>query len=65
LAEGKTQTGRLRTYVRDDRSFPASDPPAAVSPDRGGEQPEQHLAGYAGVRQADAYAGFSKRRIKS
>ena len=42
--------------------FP-SDPPAAVffySPDRGGQHPEQHLAGYAGLMQADAYAGFNK-----
>jgi transposase len=39
------------------------DPPAAVffySPDRGGEHPEQHLAGYAGLMQADAYAGFGR-----
>ena len=42
---------------------PVSDPPAAVffySRDRGGEHPEQHLAGYAGLMQADAYAGFTK-----
>ncbi|MET4177603.1 hypothetical protein ABIB95_005824 [Bradyrhizobium sp. LA2.1] len=30
------------------------------SPDRSGEHPEQHLAGYAGLMQADAYAGFSR-----
>ena len=63
LAKGKTDTGRLWVYVRDDRPFAGSDPPAAMffySPDRGGEHPEQHLAGYAGLMQADAYAGFSK-----
>ena len=63
LAKGKTRTGRLWTYVRDDRPFAGPDPPAAVffySPDRGGEHPERHLAGYAGLMQADAYAGFSK-----
>jgi transposase len=63
LAKGKTRTGRLWTYVRDDRPFAGPDPPAAVffySPDRAGEHPEQHLAGYAGLMQADAYAGFSK-----
>ena len=63
LAKGKTRTGRLWTYVRDDRPFAGPDPPAAVffySPDRGGEHPEQHLAGYAGLMQADAYAGFNK-----
>ena len=42
LAKGKTRTGRLWTYVRDDRPFAGPDPPAAVffySRDRGGEHP--------------------------
>lgn len=63
LAKGKTRTGRLWTYVRDDRPFGGPDPPAAVffySRDRGGEHPERHLAGYAGLMQADAYAGFNR-----
>lgn len=63
LAKSKTRTGRLWAYVRDDRPFAGPDPPAAVffySPDRGGEHPEQHLAGYAGLMQADAYAGFNR-----
>jgi transposase len=63
LAKGKTRIGRLWTYVRDDRPFAGPDPPAAVffySRDRGGEHPEQHLADYAGLMQADAYAGFTK-----
>ena len=63
LAKGKTRTGRLWTYVRDDRPFGGRDPPAAVffySPDRGGKHPEQHLASYAGLMQADAYAGFNR-----
>jgi transposase len=63
LAKGKTRTGRLWTYVRDDRPFAGPDPPAAVffySPDRGGEHPQQHVAGYAGLMQADAYAGFGR-----
>ena len=62
LAKVKNRTGRLWTYVRDDRPFGGHDPPAAVffySPDRAGIHPEQHLAGYAGVLQADAYAGFN------
>jgi transposase len=61
LAKGKTITGRLWTYVRDDRPFAGPDPPAAVffySPNRRGEHPARHLAGYAGILQADAYAGF-------
>jgi transposase len=63
LAKGKTRTGRLWAYVRDDRPFAGPDPPAAVffySRDRGGEHPEQHLASYAGLMQADAYAGFGR-----
>ena len=63
LAKGKTSTGRLWTYVRDDRPFAGLAPPAALfhySPDRRGEHPQRHLAGYAGVLQADAYAGFGE-----
>ena len=62
LARGKTTTGRLWTYVRDDRPFGKPEPPAAVfhcSRDRRGEHPNKHLAGYAGILQADAYAGFN------
>src|ERR1700726_4147022 len=62
LAKGKTRTGRLWTYVRDERPFGGETPPAAVffySPDRAGIHPEQHLAGYYGILQADAYAGFN------
>jgi transposase len=63
LAPGKTRTGRVWTYVRDDRPFAGPAPPAAVffySPDRRGEHAERHLAGFRGTLQADAYAGFNK-----
>lgn len=63
LATGQTRTGRLWTYVRDDRPFAGPDPPAAAffySRDRGGEHPERHLASFAGLMQADAYAGFNR-----
>ena len=63
LAKGKTRTGWLWTYVRDDRPFGGADPPAAVffySRDRGGGHPERHLAGWTGLMQADAYAGFNR-----
>jgi len=63
LAKGKTVTGRLWTYVRDDRPFGGHDPPAAVffySRDRAGNHPEGHLTGYAGILQADAYGGFNR-----
>jgi len=62
LAKTRTATGRLWTYVRDDRPFGGPAPPAALffySRDRGGEHPARHLAGYAGILQADAYAGFN------
>jgi hypothetical protein len=61
LAKSKTRTGRLWTYVRDDRPFGGRDPPAAVffySRDCTGDPPERHLDGYAEILQADAYAGF-------
>ncbi len=62
LAKGKTSTGRLWAYVRDDRPFGQRMPAALFrySPDRRGEHPEQHLAGYVGILQADAYAGFGR-----
>ena len=60
---GKTKTGRLWTYVRDDRPA-GSESPAAVwfaySPDRKGEHPASHLQNYVGILQADGYAGFNK-----
>jgi transposase len=62
LAKVKTITGRLWTYVRDDRPFGGQAAPAAIffySRDRGGEHPCRHLAGYSGILQADAYAGFN------
>jgi transposase len=63
LAKERTRIGRLWAYVRDDRPFAGPDPPAAAffySPDRGGEHPERHLAAFAGIVQADAYAGFNR-----
>ena len=63
LAEGKTDTGRCWIYLRDDRPFGGTDPPAAMfyySRDRRGEHPQGHLAGYAGILQADAYDGYNK-----
>ena len=61
LAKSKCITGRIWTYVRDDRPFAGPAPPAAVyyaSSDRRGEHPQKHLAGFAGILQADCYNGF-------
>jgi transposase len=58
---GRTKTGRLWVYVRDDRPFAGDAAPAAAyfySPDRGGEHPAAHLASFTGMLQADGYAGF-------
>jgi transposase len=63
LAKGKTRTGRLWTYVRDDRPFGGPAPPAALyfySPDRGGQHPRAHLQSWTGIMQADAYAGYNE-----
>lgn len=59
---GKTKTGRLWVYVRDDRRSGLQEPAAAwfaYSPNRQGVHPQRHLAGFKGILQADAYAGFN------
>ena len=59
--EGKTKTGRLWPYVRDDRPAGDASPPAvwfAYSPNRKGEHPQAHLKSFAGVLQADAFGGY-------
>ena len=63
MAKGKTDTGRLWNYVRDDRPFGGCDPPAVIfhySRDRRGEHPQAHLASWSGILQADAYAGYGE-----
>jgi transposase len=58
---GRTRTGRLWVYVRDDRPFCGPAPPAAAyfySPDRTGARPAAHMAGFTGFLQADGYTGF-------
>ncbi|MEJ2117680.1 MAG: IS66 family transposase, partial [Alphaproteobacteria bacterium] len=62
LAKGKTVTGRIWTYVRDDRPFGGTSPPAALyyaSRDRRQEHPESHLQGFTGILQADAFSGYN------
>jgi len=58
---GKTKTGRLWVYVRDDRASADMTPPAvwfAYTPDRKGIHPQQHLEPFSGTLQADAYGGY-------
>lgn len=59
---GRTTTGQLWAYARDDRPWAGADPPAVAyvyAPDRKGERPSEHLAGFAGVLQVDDYAGYN------
>lgn len=59
--DGKTKTGRLWPYVRDDRPAGDASPPAvwfAYSPNRRGEHPQSHLKSFSGILQADAFAGY-------
>ena len=63
LAKGKTVTGHIWTYVRDDRPFDGRAPPAALyyaSRDRRHEHPAQHLQPFTGILQADAYSGYNE-----
>ena len=60
---GKTATGRLWTYVVDDRASGSVTPPLAwyrFTPDRTGAHPQKELAEFTGHLQADAYAGYDK-----
>jgi transposase len=58
---GRTKTGQLWAYARDDRPWGGADPPAVAyvyAPDRKGERPKAHLGGFHGVLQVDGYAGY-------
>jgi transposase len=64
---GRTKTGRLWVYARDDRPWAGRAPPAAVyfySPDRKAERPASHLERFSGVLQVDGYAGFERLTAK-
>ena len=64
---GKTKTGRLWTYVRDDRPSGNAAAPAvwfAYSPDRKSEHPASHLKSFHGTLQADGYAGFNRLYVE-
>jgi transposase len=64
---GRTRTGRLWVYARDDHPWAGPEPPAAVyfySPDRRAERPASHLKTFRGVLQVDGYAGFESLAAK-
>src|SRR5580698_6489012 len=58
---GRTKTGQLFAYARDDRPWGGTDPPGVAyvyAPDRKAERPIAHLAGFVGILQVDGYAGY-------
>ncbi|WP_233133425.1 IS66 family transposase [Acetobacter sp. DmW_043] len=60
---GRTKTGRLWAYIRDDRPFGGTAVPVLVfyvTPDRTSSWPTRHLKGYNGILQVDGYAGFKQ-----
>lgn len=65
---GRTKTGQLFAYARDDQPWCGADPPGVAylyAPDRKAEQPIRHLAGFVGVLQVDGYAGYRTLAEKS
>ena len=60
---GRTKTGRLWVYAREQRPWSGPEPPAAVylyAPDRKAERPASHLEDFKGVLHVDGYAGFEQ-----
>lgn len=58
---GRTKTGQLFAYARDDRPWGGAEPPGVAylyAPDRKAEQPLRHLQGFVGILQVDGYAGY-------
>jgi hypothetical protein len=63
---GRTKTGRLWVYAREQRPWSGPEPPAAVylyAPDRKAERPASHLEDFKGVLHVDGYAGFEQLAI--
>jgi len=58
---GRTKTGQLWAYARDDRPWQGGGPPAVAyiyAPDRKAARPIAHLDGFTGILQADGYGGY-------
>lgn len=65
---GKTKTGQLWAYARDDRPWQGNDPPGVAyvyAPDRKGERPMAHLDGFVGILQVDGYSGYRPLAAKN
>jgi hypothetical protein len=64
---GRTKTGQLWAYARDDRPWGGADPPGVAyvyAPDRKAERPIAHLAGFTGILQVDGYAGYRALAVR-
>jgi len=65
---GRTKTGQLWAYARDDRPWEGDDPPGVAyvyAPDRKAERPIAHLAGFSGILQVDGYGAYRVLADKS
>ena len=65
---GRTKTGQLWAYARDDRPWQGDDPPGVAyvyAPDRKAERPIAHLEGFHGILQVDGYGGYRVLADKS
>lgn len=59
---GRTKTGQLWAYARDDRPWAGGDPPMVAyvyAADRKSERAEAHLGNFAGILQVDGYGGYA------
>jgi len=59
---GRTKTGQIWAYARDDRPWGGNDPPMVAyvyAADRKSERPNAHLADFAGILQVDGYGGYA------
>ena len=59
---GRTKTGQLWAYARDDRPWGSNDPPMVAyvyAADRKAERAEAHLGDFAGILQVDGYGGYT------
>ncbi len=59
---GRTKTGQLWAYVRDDRPWGGSDPPMVAyvyAGDRKAERPQEHLGAFDGILQVDGFSGYA------
>jgi transposase len=60
---GRTKTGQLWAYARDERPWAGPEPPGVAfvyAPDRKYARPAEHLAGFTGTLQVDGYGAYAE-----